>query len=338
MAPPLHIGFNLGAGHGDAAAVRQRIADTCAAAGRRLQLIEVTDPRQLPTLARQAVQAARADGGIVVAAGGDGTINAVAQAVLGSGCAFGVLPQGTFNYFSRAHGIPDDPDAALQLLLNGRPQPVQVGLVNGQVFLVNASLGLYPRLLQDREAWKSQLGRSRLVACIALLATLLRGHRNLRLTLDARGQPGPQQALRTPTLFVGNNPLQLAQLGLPQAQAVQAGALAVVALRPLGRLALLGLALRGALGRLGDADQVIAFGSRALTVHTGWPRSPRGVKVATDGEVRRLRGPLQFSLSPQPLHLIRPAAATPAGTDTVDNVTPAAAAPATAIAKASDTA
>lgn len=339
MPAPLHIVFNLGSGHGDADAVRGRITAACAAAGRTLHLTEVTDPQRLPALARQAVQAARADGGTVVAAGGDGTINAVAQAVLGSGCTFGVLPQGTFNYFSRAHGIPEDPDAALQVLLRGQPRPVQVGLVNGQVFLVNASLGLYPRLLQDREAWKAQLGRSRLVAFAALLATLLRGHRNLRLTLQAQDR---QQLLRTPTLFVGNNPLQLAQIGLPQAQAVDAGALAVVALRPVSRLTLLGLALRGALGRLGEADQVIAFGSHALTVRPGWPWDPRGVQVATDGEVRRLRAPLQFSVSAQPLHLICPAGADAAGADTVESFTPAASPvadpPAPALAKASDTA
>lgn len=338
MPPPLHIVFNLGSGHGDAEATRTRIADACAAAGRSVRLIEVLDPRQLPDLAAQAVRAARADGGIVVAAGGDGTINAVAQAVLGSGCTFGVLPQGTFNYFSRAHGIPDDLDAALQLLLTGRPQPVQVGLVNGRVFLVNASLGLYPRLLEDREAWKRQLGRSRLVAGIALLATLLRGHRSLRLILEAADGASRPQALRTPTLFIGNNPLQLAQIGLPQAQAVEGGALAMVALRPVGRLALLGLALRGALGRLGEADQVIAFSSRSLSVQPGWPWNPRGVKVATDGEVRRLRAPLRFSVSPQPLYLIQPPPFAGGATETVATVTPAGVSLATPSASAIATA
>ena len=145
-------------------AVRAAIQAACAAAGRTLQLLEVRQPGQLQALARQAVQAAQADGGVVVAVGGDGTLNAVAQAVLGSGCAFGVLPQGTFNYFSRTHGIPSDTGEALRVLLTDQPQPVQVGLVNGRVFLVNASLGLYPRLLHDREAWKQQLGRHRLVA------------------------------------------------------------------------------------------------------------------------------------------------------------------------------
>lgn len=57
---------------------------------------------------------------VVVAAGGDGTLNAVARAVFGSGCAFGVLPQGTFSAFSRTHGIPTDIGAAMQVLLHGR--------------------------------------------------------------------------------------------------------------------------------------------------------------------------------------------------------------------------
>ena len=267
MAAPLHIVFNLGAGHGSADAVEQAITQACASAGRVVHLLRVDDPARLGDIARQAVQAAVADGGVVVAAGGDGTINTVAQATLGSGCAFGVLPQGTFNYFSRTHGIPAEPEAAMQVLLTAQAHPVQVGLVNGRVFLVNASLGLYPTLLEDREAWKRQLGRSRLVAFGAGLLTLLRGHRSLRLDIDVQGS---RRTLRTPTLFIGNNALQMEQLGVPQAQAIDAGALAVVALRPVGRLALVGLVLRGALGRLGDADQVIHFGCQRLTVLPSW--------------------------------------------------------------------
>lgn len=335
MPAPLHIVFNLGSGHGDADAVRQAITSACTAAGRPLQLLDVDQPDQLAAVAHRAVQAALADGGVVVAAGGDGTINTVAQAVLGSGCDFGVLPQGTFNYFSRTHGIPSDTAQALQVLLSETAQPVQVGLVNGRVFLVNASLGLYPRLLQDREAWKQQLGRHRLVALFAALATLLRGHRNLRLQLQLQGKP---RMLRTPTLFIGNNALQMQQLGLEQAQDIDAGALAVVALKPVGRLALLGLALRGALGRLGEADQVIHFGSRALTVRLPWPWGRRGVTVATDGELHRLKPPLQFSVSPQPLRLIRPAAPAPErlalAADSAESAGPAEGAGSTGVAQA----
>lgn len=302
-APPLFVVFNLGSGHGDRAELRAAIDKACAAAGRQVELLSVDQPRQLGQLASEAVRRAQQVGGIVVAAGGDGTINAVAQATLGSGCAFGVLPRGTFNYFSRTHGIPADIDAALRVLLHETAQPVQVGLVNERVFLVNASLGLYPKLLEDREVWKQQFGRSRLVAFGAGLATLLRGHRDLRLHMERAGQ---SREIRTPTLFVGNNALQMEQVGLPEAQAIDDGQLAGITLRPVGRLAMLVLLARGALGQLGAADQVVNFAFKRLTVRAPRALSARRVKVATDGEVVWMRLPLEFRVSPEPLMLIRP--------------------------------
>ena len=310
-APPLVVVFNVGAGHGQADTVRATLQAGCAEAGRILHLLEVRDPQQLSAVARQAVAQARHCGGVVVAAGGDGTINAVAQAALGSGCIFGVLPQGTFNYFSRSHGIPADTHEALQVLLAGHREPAQVGLVGERVFLVNASLGLYPQLLEEREEWKRQFGRSRLVAFGAGLATMLRGHRSLRLRVQSQGQ---ERELRTPTLFVGNNALQLQQLGLPEAQAIANGQLAAIALQPVGLLRMLGLLWRGAFGRLGEADELIHIATRQLTVRPGrrlgsW-RSHH-IKVATDGEVGWMRLPLSFRIAPQALDLLRPPAAEP---------------------------
>jgi diacylglycerol kinase family enzyme len=307
-AAPLIVVFNLGSGAGDAAQVRAAIESACAEAGRQCTLLSVDDPRHLGALARDAVQRAQQTGGVVVAAGGDGTINAVAQAVLGSGCAFGVLPQGTFNYFSRTHGIPADIDAAMQVLLHEQAQPAQVGLVNERVFLVNASLGLYPKLLEDREGWKKQFGRSRLVAFGAGLATLLRGQRSLRLHIDVNGRT---HEVRTPTLFVGNNALQLEQLGFAEAQAVDRGALAAILLRPVGRLSMLWLLLRGAFGRLGEADQVLNFAFERLGLRSARPFTARRIKVATDGEVLWLPLPLEFRVSPEPLWLIRPSEPAP---------------------------
>ncbi|CAN5369597.1 diacylglycerol kinase family protein [soil metagenome] len=308
-ASPLYIVFNIGSGHGDAAEAREAIASACAAAGREHHLLVVDEPKRIAEIARDAVQRAQQAGGVVVAAGGDGTINAVAQATLGSGCAFGVLPQGTFNYFSRTHGIPAGVAEAMQVLLTEQTQPVQVGLVNGRVFLVNASLGLYPALLEDREAWKAQLGRSRLVAFGAGLATLLRAHRNLRLQFDLHGSDGEARDVRTPTLFVGNNALQMEQLGFPEAQAIDAGRLAAIALRPVGRLEMLWLLLRGAAGQLSDADQVMSFPFDRLTVRASRGFGKRRIKIATDGEVSWLQFPLHFSVAPEPLLLIRPATA-----------------------------
>jgi diacylglycerol kinase family enzyme len=301
---PLFVVFNLGSGAGDAEGERLAIEQACASAGRELHLLQVDDPRRLAIIARDAVQRAKAAQGVVVAAGGDGTLNAVAQAVLGSGCAFGVLPQGTFNYFGRTHGIPQDTAMAMQQLLQAPVQPVQVGLVNDRVFLVNASVGLYPRLLEEREGWKSKFGRSRLVAFGAALSTLLRGYRSLRLQIEVQGRT---RRVRTPTLFVGNNALQLEQLGFAQAQQVEHGTLAAIVLKPVSRATMLWLMLRGAFGQLGQADQVISIACTRLQAGLGWPQTARHVKVATDGEILRLPLPLEFRVAPEPLWLIRPA-------------------------------
>ena len=240
--PTLHIVINAGSGHGNADATQAVIAGVLDGAGRAHCFHRADDPAALPDVARVAVAAAQAGGGVVVAAGGDGTINAVAQQVLDSGCVFGVLPQGTFNYFSRTHGIPSDTAQATSVLVTGTPRPVQVGLVNDRVFLVNASLGLYPKLLEDREAFKRQFGRSRLVAFGAGLVTLFGAHRKLRLQI-AYGELA--QRVRTPTLFVGNNRLQMEQIGA--AGAFEQGHLAAITLRPVGTFGMLGLLLHGAM-------------------------------------------------------------------------------------------
>lgn len=300
-AGPLYIVLNAGSGHHDSAATMATIEGVLTAAGREHRILVVGNPKLLPSIAAEAVGLARARGGVVVAAGGDGTINAVAQAVLGSGCAFGVLPQGTFNYFSRTHGIPADTAAATRLLLTAQPHPVQVGLVNDRVFLVNASLGLYPQLLEDREAWKARFGRSRLVAMGAGLATMLRAHRRLRLHFEYRGRA---QSVRTPTLFVGNNRLQMEQIGT--AQAFEQGRLAAIVLRPVGTLRMLWLLLRGAMARLGEADDVTSFGFDTLTVKLPRLRSSRLTKVAADGEIMWLTAPLTFRAAPAALNLLKP--------------------------------
>jgi diacylglycerol kinase family enzyme len=302
---PLFILFNGGSGHQEKAEVRAVVERLLSRAGREHHVRVVEDPTQLGAAARETVARARARAGVVVAAGGDGTINAVVQAALGSGCPFGVLPQGTFNYFSRTHGIPADPVQATQVLLTARAHPVQVGLVNDKAFIVNASLGLYPELLEDREAYKQQFGRSRVVAFWSALATLLREHRQLRLAIEHRDET---RGLRTPTLFIGNNRLQLERIGIAQAELLEHGHLVALASRPLGTLAMFGLLMRGALGRLGDADSVTSFAFRRIGVQPALRYGSSRIKVAVDGEVLWLKTPLDVRVSPEPLYLLKPEA------------------------------
>ena len=150
------IVLNAGSGHSETELRRSTIESVLAAAGRQCHLELVDDPAELADKARSMAARAVAEGGILVAAGGDGTINTVAHEAVLAGCPFGVLPQGTFNYFGRTHGIPEDLAEAVYALLRGKVRPVQVGLLNNKIFLVNASVGLYPKLLEEREHDKQQ--------------------------------------------------------------------------------------------------------------------------------------------------------------------------------------
>ncbi len=163
-------------------------------------------------------------------------------------CKFGVIPQGTFNYFGRTHGISSDAAEAARGLLSARVHPVQVGLVNGNVFLVNASLGLYPQSLEDREEQKQRHGRHRLVAAWAGLVTIFRDYQPMLIKLEHEGRT---HELRTLTLFVGNNRLQLEQIGIDESGVVEDGKLAAIVLAPVSTATLLGLVARGAMGKLG---------------------------------------------------------------------------------------
>jgi diacylglycerol kinase family enzyme len=300
-AAPFFIVLNAGSGKHAGEDVRLTIQAALTSAGRTFSLHEVTDPTELAEVAASAVAEARERGGVVVAAGGDGTINTVAEATLGSGCAFGVLPLGTFNYFSRAHGIPSDPRTACELLLTQRALEVQVGLVNDRVFLVNGSIGLYPDLLEDREQAKERLGRSRWVAAGAALASLLRPHRSLRIEVEAKGR---REAFVTPTLFVGNNRLQLTGAGIAEGELVDRHRLVAVVLRPVGIFGMLALIVRALLGRLGDGAPVRSFAFERMVVRSRFGKGR--FKVATDGEVDWLSSPLTFRVADAPLMLIRP--------------------------------
>jgi diacylglycerol kinase family enzyme len=294
--------MNAGSGRRGAQLRKQTVERELAACGAEAVVRLVRSPKALPEAIDWAIGMARERDGAVVAAGGDGTINAVVQQVLGTGLPFGALPQGTFNFFGRNHGLSEDLAQAARDLAVAVPQPVQVGQVNDRVFLINASLGLYRRLLQDREAFKARLGRSRLVAMWAGLNTLLRPHPKLELCI--RGEAGETRETVS-TLVVGNNRLQLERMGLADAACVERGHLLGVRLRPLGRLALLAVALRGVFGRWIDGDHGEATVFDELVVNP-LPAQRRSLRVALDGEIQRLRPPLVFRVAPESLPLLRP--------------------------------
>ena len=302
---PLLFVINASAGAHDIDAKTAVIESALSARGRQGEL-RVCRPEDLQRVATEAASQAAARGTAVIAVGGDGSLNTVAQAAHAAGCAMGVIPYGTFNYFARTHGIPTDPAEAARLLLDASPSPVQVAAINHRLFLVNASLGVYPELLQDREAWKARFGRSRWVAFVAACATLLRAQRRLRLHIETASAVRDVQTL---TLFVGNNRLQLQQFGAEPEDTVAGtpgdGSLAALMLRPIGTLAMLRLMVHGAMGRLGEAAGVDSFEFKHMVVRPRLAPGHSEITVAFDGEVARMRAPIDIRVLDKPLYVLQ---------------------------------
>ena len=102
--------------------------------------VHLTERRHHATeLARDAIAGGA---GMVIAWGGDGTINEVASVVAGSGRAMGVIPAGSGNGFARELGLPADPHAALDVILRGRDTLIDVGELGGRSFFNIAGIGV----------------------------------------------------------------------------------------------------------------------------------------------------------------------------------------------------
>jgi diacylglycerol kinase family enzyme len=237
---------------------------------------------------------------IVVAGGGDGTINAVASVLVDTGVAFGVLPLGTLNHFAKDMGIPLVLEQAIATIAHGARRTVDVGEVNGQVFLNNSSLGLYPDIVRDREKQQSRLGRGKwLAAAWATLGALRRyPFLSVRLKLDE----GTGRARRTPFVFIGNNAYLMQGFGIGARERLDAGKLSLyVAQRP-GRLGLLRLGWCALWGRLAQERDFDVLSAESLDIDTRHSR----IRVATDGEVTVMATPLHYRIRPGALVVIVP--------------------------------
>jgi diacylglycerol kinase family enzyme len=291
----VHVILNHRSGTADKAAVAEHISAYLAGRGMDARLELVRTPGDLPAV---VARAAEGDAEIIVAGGGDGTIATVAGGVLDTPKVLGVLPLGTFNYFAQRIGVPSDLDGALEIIARGEaPQTLSVGEVNGRVFLNNSSIGLYPAVLKQRETTYRRFGRSQAGAYLSAAVVLVRRPRFLYLQLTADGTPIVR---RTPLLFVGVNPLQLAAFGIEGDECLAGGRLAAYIAKPLSAARLWRLALRGYFRGLEGADELELLCARDLNVTIRGKR----VRVAMDGEVARMHSPLRYRLRVNALRVL----------------------------------
>src|SRR5450830_161954 len=308
--------INAHAGGGHAQELAQRVID-----GFRLYAIQAR-----VTLAADgaeligAAQAAVDDGvEIVVAGGGDGSVNAVASVVCGSKSLFGVLPLGTLNHFAKDLQIPLLLDDAIRNIAQGRPLTIDTGEVNGVPFINNSSLGLYPDIVRDREKQQSRLGRGKWLAfCWAAMEALRRyPFLDVRLRVD-----DAEHHRRTPFVFIGNNEYLMDGLNIGTRQSLCEGKLSLYVCHRTGRLGLLRLALHALFGRLQEARDFDMLSTTEIEIETHHHRAKR-LRVATDGEVNIMQTPLLYRIHPASLTVIVPNADTtaPAPVDATSTTT-----------------
>lgn len=252
---------------------------------------------------REAAAKAAVDFDVVAAMGGDGTVNAVAGALAGTPTPLLVLPAGTLNHFARDLGLPLDPAEAALLVRDGVRREVDVGEVNGHVFVNNSSIGAYPLTVALRERLQDERGGGKWTAMTR--AALRTFHRYPTVRVRLASDDG-EVSLETPFVFVGNNVYADRGLGAPQRERLDAGCLGVLTVRATTRREGLRIAVLGALGRLDDARTVWRGDPTQLTVET----EGRSQLVSLDGEVVSGEGPLEYRSRPRALVVLAPPSAT----------------------------
>ena len=267
-----------------------------AAIGANVGVVEPNATRDLSALAHDA---ARNADDVIVAAGGDGTISAIASHLAGTSKTLGVLPIGTLNHFAKDLGIPLDLPSAVRTATGGRVMSVDAAEVNGRIFINNSSLGLYPQIVSKREEQQERLGRGKWPAFMwATLHALRRfPFLDLRITVE-----GKQLTRRTAFLFVGNNEYQIAGFNLGARECVDRGNLGLYLTHRTGRLGLFRLGLHALFGRVDQAEDFEAFCVREARIET----RKRRVLVACDGEVAWMKTPLHYRSRQNALRVLVP--------------------------------
>src|SRR5438552_5793995 len=296
MSPsaPLPVLVNPKAGGGFSDGERLAGRFRSAGAEARIQLVHGHD--KLVELAKKLAQQGPP---VIVAGGGDGTMNALAALLAGSETALGILPLGTLNHFARDIGIPLEIGAAVDTVVKGKRKAVDLGEVNGRVFVNNSSIGLYPAMVHLRKKQQRRLGRNKWHAMLWATHTVLRSDPFLEFTLEL---DGVAHRRRAPFVFIGNNVYRMEGFTIGLRERVDAGVLSVYLTQRRGRRRLLLLALRALVGLLHQARDFEAATVEKLRIESRQKR----LLVATDGEVAALDMPLEYRILPGALQVIAP--------------------------------
>ncbi len=288
--------LNPGSGNGsDEEARGRQLVELFASHGREATLFEASDAKPIDAQARAAVEAGCR---VAVAAGGDGTVNVVASAVIEHDIPLGVLPVGTLNHFAKDVGIPLELPDAVRVIAEGSVRRVDAGEVNGRLFLNNSSIGVYPRIVELRKRYGGR-GAGKWIAAVWATLAVLRRHPFVGVRIRTEEEVIVR---RTPFVFVGNNEYRMEGLRAASRESLTGGQLVLYVMHATRRQGVIGLAWQVLWRGAEHVDELDLFRVAETVVET----RRRRVQVSLDGEVVTLRTPLEYRIRPAALQVLAP--------------------------------
>lgn len=274
--------MNGHASKGQAARKTDRIKKAFADRKQDIDLVMTGQHRQAILLARQGAEAGYE---IIIAAGGDGTVNEVANGIMLSGrkVSFGILPIGRGNDFAYSAGIPSDIDRAVDLILTTAARPIDVGLLyggnalDGRYFLNGAGFGFEPEVNFRASSYRNVNGfASYLLAFFHCFCFIPKPY-DMSMTVD-----GEEILLKTQQISVCNGRRMGAAFIMGPEAVINDGKLDVVyANRPLKRLGITAIALRFFSGtQLKNSAMSMKRAEKSVILRTTRPE----MKIHVDGE------------------------------------------------------
>jgi len=228
---------------------------------------------------------------VVAVIGGDGTISSAVNILAETNAILAPLPGGTLNHFTKDLGIDQDIERAIAHLKKARKRTVDVGVVNGRVFVNNSSIGLYPTSLRVRNRFEQYVGKwpSAVYAVISAMIRL----RLFTVTVDGT-------TFKTPFVFVGNNIYTIDAVGGVGRTRLDGGKLSVFIAKTTSRLQLLKIALFTFLGAARYINEFDVYELETITIHM----KRHHVNVSYDGEVSKFSSPLTYSIRRKALSVL----------------------------------
>jgi len=295
MSQPIEVIINAGSGSVEAEETKRELTELFEENGVYANIHLAQNGGEIVELAKKL---ARSEAEIIVAGGGDGSVSAVAEEVLKADKILGVLPLGTLNNFSKDLQIPQEIEEAVRIIAEGNVKTIDVGEVNGRIFVNNSSIGLYPHIVKRREK-QQRLGHGKWRSAFWAALKMLKRSPFFAVRLET--EKG-MRIVKTPFVFVGNNEYEMDFFSIGRRTKLDDGKLSVYFLHRSGRKGLFLLVLRTIFGRLRQTKDFEEINTEEITIET----RKKQILVAFDGEVEKLETPLRYKIRKQALRVVVP--------------------------------